>query len=117
MYRLDGDDPYLRLLFLALPRLPLSYKRNLTWCDYVPIGVAATGMKRGLARLATFLCPSAARIKVTQTFRGANCVESLLESKILGLKTAARVQLDEQQVSHPCKSATSNCERSTTEVT
>jgi urea transporter/tetratricopeptide (TPR) repeat protein len=96
VYRLVGDDPYLRLLFLALPRLPLAYTRNLTWCDYIPIGVAATGMKRGLARLATFLWPSAARIKVTQTFRAGNCIESLLESKVLRLNTAARVRLDEQ---------------------
>ncbi len=97
MYRLVGDDPYLRLLFLALPRLPLTYKWNLTWCDYVPIGVAATGMKRGLARLATFFRPSAARIKVTQTFRSANCVQSRLESRVLGLNTAARVELDPQR--------------------
>jgi urea transporter/murein DD-endopeptidase MepM/ murein hydrolase activator NlpD len=95
MYRLDGNDPYLRLLFMAMPRLPLTYKNSLNWCDYVPLGVAATGMRRGAARLATFLHPNVAKVKVTQTFRGTNCVESVLESRILGLKTAARLHLDD----------------------
>lgn len=97
MYRLDGDDPHLRMLFLAIPRLPLSYKNRLHWCDYVPLGAAAGGMRRGLARFATFLYPAAARVKVTQTFRTSNCVESVVESKILGLKAAARLQLDDRR--------------------
>jgi urea transporter len=94
-YRLDGNDPHLRLLFMAMPRLPLAYKNRLHWCDYVPLGVAATGMRRGAARLATFLCPSVAKVKVTQTFRESNCVESAIESRILGLKTTAQIHLDE----------------------
>src|SRR6185437_3480021 len=36
IYRLEGNDPWLSLLFLALPRLPLSYRDGLTWLDYVP---------------------------------------------------------------------------------
>ena len=97
IFSLVGDDPYLRLLFLALPRLPLAYKWNLTWCDYIPIGVAATGMKAQSGPPGHILWPSAARICVTQTFRSGNCIESTLQSKILRLNTVARVQLDDQR--------------------
>ena len=52
VYRVDGDDPYLRQLFLALPRLPLAYKPRLAWCDFVPLRVATSGIRRSLAGLA-----------------------------------------------------------------
>ena len=45
-FRLEGDDPWLRLVMLALPRLPLSFKHRLAWKDSIPAGMALTGILR-----------------------------------------------------------------------
>ncbi|MEI6972973.1 MAG: urea transporter, partial [bacterium] len=37
-YRVAGSDPWLRELFLAMPRLPLASREPLAWCDYVRTG-------------------------------------------------------------------------------
>ena len=94
-YRVEGDDPYLRQLLLALPRLPLAYKQGLAWGDYVPLRVATTGVKRSVAGLAAFLWPQLSGVHVRQRFVGRKTIESLIESRILGLHTTARVELDE----------------------
>jgi urea transporter len=46
VYHLEGQDPYLRLLFLALPKMPLHYTPALTWTDYIPSYVLLSGIKR-----------------------------------------------------------------------
>ena len=93
-YRLDGADPHLRLLLLALPRLPLAYQAGLKWQDYVPLSVATSGVRRFLARGASFFYPRLARVAVTQSFSGPNTVDTVVESKLLGLKVKASVELD-----------------------
>ena len=35
-YRLEGDDPWLAMMFAAAPRLPLVYDAKLHWRDVVP---------------------------------------------------------------------------------
>jgi hypothetical protein len=35
-YRLEGDDPWLAMMFAAMPRLPLVYDAGLHWCDVAP---------------------------------------------------------------------------------
>ena len=94
-YRVEGDDPHLRLLFLALPRLPLAYKQRLAWSDYVPLRVATSGWKRTAAGLAAFLCPKLSGVCVRQQFVGPTTVASEAGSRILGLHFTARVELDE----------------------
>lgn len=95
-YRLDGKDPYLRLLFSALPRMPLAYREGLTWHDYVPTSVVATPLKRPLARLGAFVYPKLARIGVVQRFHNPHTIESVFESRFLARNIAARVELDRQ---------------------
>ncbi len=96
VYRVEGDDPYLRQLFLAMPRLPLAYKPRLAWCDFVPLRVATSGVKRSLAGLAAFFWPRLSCVRVTQTFLGRHTIESVIESRVLGLQSTARVELDGQ---------------------
>ncbi len=43
-YRVDGDDRYLRALWGAVPRMPLSYRERLTWRDYVPFRCSLAGL-------------------------------------------------------------------------
>lgn len=93
-YRLDGQDPWLRLLFLALPRLPMVHEDRLRWHDFVPLGVATSGVRRVMARLASAFYPELARVRVEQAFHGRNVVESQIRSAALALNVTARVELD-----------------------
>lgn len=93
-YRLEGNDPALAAMFLALPRLPLAYQQGLTWHDCVPSRVATRGLRRAAARLASFVYPPLTRVPVTLRFAGPQRIESRLESAILGLKRTAHVELD-----------------------
>jgi len=51
-YRLEGADPWLALLFTALPRLPLLYRTNMSWQDKLPVMAALGGWRRHLTSLA-----------------------------------------------------------------
>jgi tetratricopeptide (TPR) repeat protein/urea transporter/murein DD-endopeptidase MepM/ murein hydrolase activator NlpD len=95
-YRVEGDDPYLQLFLLALPRLPLAYRSRLQWHDYVPISLVTSGLRRAALRLGSLVCPPLASVKVAQSFGGRSMVQSTAQCKILGLKTSARVEMDGQ---------------------
>ncbi|MFB2934765.1 urea transporter [Aerosakkonemataceae cyanobacterium BLCC-F154] len=44
---LEGEDPRLALLFLAIPKLPLARRQSgQQWQDYLPIGMVTTGWHR-----------------------------------------------------------------------
>jgi len=96
-YRADGDDEWLRLLFLAMPRLPLACREQLTWRDYVPVGLATRGAKRALARFVSSFYPNLARIGVTQSFVGRDRVQATIESQLLNVHRTAEVELDEKK--------------------
>ena len=96
-YRLEGDDPGLRLLFAALPRLPLAYRDRLQWHDYLPVGVATDGVRRMLARFGSSFYPPLARIGAKQTFRSRYIIESELDAPLLRLQQQARVELDRRR--------------------
>jgi urea transporter/tetratricopeptide (TPR) repeat protein/murein DD-endopeptidase MepM/ murein hydrolase activator NlpD len=93
-YRFEGDDPYLPLFMLAMPRLSLGYRSGMQWHDYVPVSLAASGVQRLVARLGSLVNPSLASITVTQAFVGRGLIESMAESTILGLQAKAEAELD-----------------------
>jgi len=93
-YRVAGDDPWLRLLFLALPRLPLAWREQLTWHDYVPVGLVTTGAREAVVGFFSSVYPKLATVKVTQTFVNENRVETVIEAGLLHLRRRASVELD-----------------------
>lgn len=52
-YRATGDDPWLRLIFLALPRLPLACRDGLRWRDFVPASLVAGRVRAALVGCVT----------------------------------------------------------------
>jgi urea transporter len=94
-YRVEGSDPRLRRLFLAMPRLPLAFRDGLTWCDFVPVGVAASGLRRLLAQFLGAFYPALAAVRTTQVFLGPRRVACTAESALLGIRTRSEVELDE----------------------
>ncbi len=50
-YRLEGDDDRLALMFSALPRIPLTYRRHMSWKDSPPMAAVRSGWSRRLINL------------------------------------------------------------------
>jgi urea transporter len=51
-YRLEGNDPWLSLIFSALPRLPLLYRAKMSWQDKLPVAAAVSDWHRHLINFA-----------------------------------------------------------------
>ncbi|MEI6972918.1 MAG: M23 family metallopeptidase [bacterium] len=96
-YRVTGSDPWLRLLFLALPRMPLAYREKLTWKDYVPADLALTGLRAAVVGFLGSIYPKLATAEVTQIFVRENCVESVIDVGLLSARKAAAVEFDRQK--------------------
>jgi hypothetical protein len=93
-YRVEGDDKWLQLLLLAMPRLPLAYREGLTWDDYVPVGLATHGLTRALVHVASSFYPALGRLAASQSFAGKNRIQTTIESRLLHLRETAEVELD-----------------------
>jgi hypothetical protein len=59
-HRLDGEDPWLALLFLAIPRLPLARQVGQQWFDYLPISMVVTGLRLLLYQFCSSFYPQLA---------------------------------------------------------
>lgn len=93
-YRVAGDDPWLSWFFLALPRMPLAYRENLVWHDYVPAGLVRQGVRSAIVGLLSSLYPKLALIPVTQTFVSENCITTAFDAHWLRMRKPAAVTLD-----------------------
>ena len=96
-YRLVGNDPILRLLFLSLPRLPLTFEEGMTWEDALPISVATSGVKRILALVAASVWPKLARIDVHMSFSRRNVIETHVTSQTLQVDRTCQVQFGQSK--------------------
>ena len=96
-YRLVGQDEVLRLMFLALPRLPLSFEEGLAWEDALPISVAVTGLKRILALAVASVWNKLARIEAQLSFATHSRIETHVSSKLLGLRVDSQVEFGQSK--------------------
>ena len=74
-YRVDGDDPWLRLLLTCLPRLPLCRRPGLVWHDALPVTSAGRGWREMLSALLGLLIPSLAVLRTRHRLVGRERVE------------------------------------------
>lgn len=92
-YRLEGRDPCLRALFLALPRMPLAYRSGLAWCDYAPSGLVVRGFRREIVRLVRWFFPRVGTVKVALQFQNDTTVAGRVSSGLLRGEWTSRVEL------------------------
>jgi urea transporter/murein DD-endopeptidase MepM/ murein hydrolase activator NlpD len=93
--RMEGRDPCLRALFLALPRMPLAHRRGLKWSDHVPSGAVTVGFRRGLVRLVRSVLPRFGTVTVNLAFDSEDTVTGQVVSGLL------RGEWDTRVVLHP----------------
>lgn len=94
-YRMEGGDPCLRALFVALPRVPLAFRRGLRWSDHVPAGVVTWGVRRALVRLVRSVAPRVGTVAVDLEFAEERRIVGRVRSGLLGR------EWDTQVVLHP----------------
>ncbi|OLP19784.1 hypothetical protein BST81_03605 [Leptolyngbya sp. 'hensonii'] len=61
-HRMEGEDPWLRLLWLAVPRLPLIRQVGHAWQDYLPISTVSGGFPCLLYQFASAFWPQLASV-------------------------------------------------------
>ena len=96
-YRLVGQDEVLRLMFLAMPRLPLSYEEGMAWEDALPISVAVQGLKRVLALVGASVWSPLSRIQAHMTFAARHRIETHVSSAVLGLNIDSQVEFGQSK--------------------
>lgn len=95
-YRLRGEDPYLKLLFLAMPRVPLSCCPDLQWDDDLPLSLIAGGARRAMIRFARLIMPDLARVRSHLRFDEAGQVVSTIRSRSAKQPIQTCVTFDDQ---------------------
>jgi murein DD-endopeptidase MepM/ murein hydrolase activator NlpD len=94
-YHLEGEDDYLKTIFSALPHVPLSYREELSWNDYIPIGTITKGAKRALILFLSSFRHSFAQISGEYLFRDKNRISGILSSNLLNFEGSTEVVLDD----------------------
>jgi hypothetical protein len=96
-YSVKGDDPYLKLMLLALPRLPLACREKLQWSDYVAIGPVLTGLSKATVQFISSFDHNFVKIQVHLTCTHKNKVRGKIQSPTLGLERKTFVEWDHQR--------------------
>jgi murein DD-endopeptidase MepM/ murein hydrolase activator NlpD len=88
-YRVEGRDPWLRALLLALPRLPLCRRDGLVWEDRLPVSAAGTTPATVAAGLAALARPAWAVLRARHRFEGPWTVRGEVRGAGLRIPTCA----------------------------
>jgi urea transporter len=94
VYRIDGNDPCLRALFLALPRMPLAFRAGLSWEDHLPARLVARGALRAVLGLVRSFQPLWGSVSARLTMVDEETIEGRVRSPLLGGTWDTRVELD-----------------------
>jgi urea transporter/murein DD-endopeptidase MepM/ murein hydrolase activator NlpD len=89
-YSVEGKDPYLETILLALPRFPLAFRPQLQWRDHLPVGLVTSGLTKAAVQFISLWTPKLIQNQIELScvgqdkFAGTVRVPALkLEKKIL----------------------------------
>ncbi len=77
-YRLEGNDPWLSLIFSALPRLPLLYRAKMSWKDQLPVAAAVSDWHRHFINLARAINYRVGRLEYHASWQSEDVVQGYL---------------------------------------
>ena len=95
VYSLAGDDPWLRAIFMALPRLPLAVRDGLRWSDHLPIGILFSGVVKDLLLLVASVVPNVADIRVDLRRNGRREISGTVSYPLLKTQRSVSVRFEE----------------------
>lgn len=93
-YHMSGVDPYLAVIFKALPKMPLSYNSNAQWTDYFPDDVGLFGWKRTGMQLIKAIMPSVGMTQGHYRFNSENSIVGTLTAPLKDESESVEVLLD-----------------------
>ncbi len=93
---LEGNDDRLQLIFKAMSRIPLVHRDGLAWHDFVPAGVASSGVRCEAARFLGSFHPPFAEVRTHSRFLSKNKFETQVESAFLDLDEKIEVTLGDK---------------------
>lgn len=96
IYNTQGDDRYLKLIFMAIPKLPLLQMNDMSWCDRLPTGAVVSGPRRELYRFMNSFKFDFANVRSRMKYTGKTTIEGSVESARLGVDIKTFVELDGQ---------------------
>ncbi len=94
VYHMDGDDPYLRMLYLALPTLPLFYQQGLTWQDIVPSSLVLRGWRKLCVSLLNPIVPQYVATDARYRFESHHVITGVIANRLLAKPLETRIELD-----------------------
>ena len=94
-YRFDGKDEYLKTFFMALPKLPLFYRKGVVWEDFIPIKIVAGEIKKSVVLFLSSFRHNFAKVSYKGEFLDEKTVKGCVKSLILNIKKEFTVKLHE----------------------
>ncbi len=92
-YRLSGADPWLALLFAAVPRLPLAYRHDIYWRDVLPLAAVSNGWRAGVLSSARALFHRLGRSHYRAVWNEGGVVSGVLDDGGDGSRKATEAVL------------------------
>ena len=97
LYRVEGDDPYLRAIFKALPRLPLAFSKGIKWDDYLTVDSAFGKLGKASLLFFSSFYHQFSQVKGSYEWMDKGVVRGSLKSKFGNFKQETYLELSEQQ--------------------
>ena len=94
-YRLDGDDKYLKDFFLALPRMPLAYRKSLKWKDYIPLRILLNSFHKSIILFVSSFYHNFAKVNYKGEFVDEYTILGKVNFPLLNINREYKVKLDD----------------------
>ena len=94
MYHLQGNDTYLKIIYLCLPKMPLNYQAELHWHDTLPNHIFLTHFQNLFASLLDTFMPQYLRSTGHYQFAGESVITGLLSNNFFNHEDKTRITLD-----------------------
>jgi urea transporter len=93
-YHIEGRDPILRYILLAMPSFPLHYRPHLEWTDSIPSATLFTGWKKALVSLINAFYPKLSASSGSYKFSSETEIIGTVINKLFNEKNTSYVKLD-----------------------
>ncbi len=93
-YSVEGNDPYLKMIYLALPMLPLSYYPGLKWKDSISSTVILNRWQGGVVNFLNALCSSLVNSEAEYQYTAETEVKGKIHNKFFNVTVDTHVVLD-----------------------
>ncbi|MCL1125346.1 urea transporter [Shewanella surugensis] len=94
IYHLEGNDPYLKCIYLALPSVPLTYQRKLCWSDNISNMTFLGYFNGGLSAFLNAFSPSKISTKAHYKFVSETQIEGCVYNDFFKIKNTTKIELD-----------------------